>query len=95
MKPEDYLEAFAEFVRQNKDKIEALSILLNNPYKWSYEALTELRNELKRNSFDEEKVQKAHEKSGHKAMADIISMIHNAEDDIYPLFTAHERVERV
>jgi hypothetical protein len=26
MKPEDYLEAFAEFVRQNKDKIEALSI---------------------------------------------------------------------
>lgn len=95
MKPEDYLEAFAEFVKQNKDKIEALSILLNNPYKWSYEALTELRNELKRNSFDEEKVQKAHEKSGHKAMADIISMIHNAEDDIYPLYTAQERVERV
>ena len=95
LKPEDYLDAFAEFVKLNKDKIEALSILLNNPYKWNYEALTELRNELKRNSFDEEKVQKAHEKSGHKAMADIISMIHHAEDEIYPLYTAQERVERV
>ncbi|MDD3464333.1 MAG: type I restriction-modification enzyme R subunit C-terminal domain-containing protein [Candidatus Cloacimonetes bacterium] len=95
MKPEDYLDAFAEFVKQNKDKIEALSILLNNPHKWSYDALTELRNELKRNSFDEEKVQKAHEKSGHKAMVDIISMIRHAEDQIYPLYTARERVERV
>lgn len=95
MKPQDYLEAFSEFIIQNKDKIEALTILLNNPDKWSYEALTSLRNELKKNSFDEEKIQKAHEKSGHKAMADIISMIHNAEDDIYPLYTAHERVEKV
>ena len=95
MRPEDYLDAFAEFIKLNKDKIEALTILLSKPHKWSYEALTELRNELKRNSFDEGKVQKAYEKSGHKAMADIISMIRNADDDSYILLTAQERVERV
>ncbi|MCB5285235.1 MAG: DEAD/DEAH box helicase family protein [Candidatus Cloacimonetes bacterium] len=95
LRPEDYLDAFAEFVKQNKNRIEALSILLNNPWQWNFDALAELRNELKKNSFDEDKVQKAHERSGHKAMADIISMIHNAEDEVYPLFTARERVEKV
>jgi len=94
LKPRDYLVAFSEFVHANKDKINALSILLNNPRRWNSQALKEIRQELKKNAFDEEKVRKAHELSGHKALADIISLIKNADSDQNPLLTATERVNR-
>lgn len=94
LKPQDYLTAFTEFVKTNKDKIEALSILLNNPYHWSTRVLSELRKVLILNYFPEDKLQKAHEKAGHKALADIISLIKNANDQANPLFTAEERVNR-
>lgn len=95
LKPPDYLDAFALFIHENKDKIEALSILLNKPRQWSFGALQGIRDALKRNSFEEKEVQKAHARSGHKAMADIISMIKNAENYSHPLYTAEERVNRV
>ena len=92
LKPEEYLTAFSEFIHANKEKIEALSILFKNPRKWNTHALKEIRDELKKNSFDEINVRKAHEQSGHKALADIISMIKNADDAEHPLLTAEERV---
>src|SRR5262249_39942401 len=42
-KPEDYLTAFASFVRDNPDKIDAIQILLYRPKAWGTDALTELR----------------------------------------------------
>ncbi len=94
LKPEDYLVAFSKFVHENKVKIEALSILLNNPRKWNSRVLKEIRQELKKSSFEEEKVRKAHALTGHKALADIISLVKNAESEQNPLFTAEERVNR-
>lgn len=94
LKPAEYLVAFSEFVRQNKSKIDALSILFSNPKKWNTQALKEIRQILKKNSFDEEQVRKAHELSGHKSMADIISMLKNADDETNLLLTAEERVNR-
>jgi type I restriction enzyme R subunit len=93
LQPADYLEQFSIFINENKEKIEALTILFNNPRKWNSAALKEIRNEMKRNSFQEEKVQQAHRLTGHKALADIISMIKNAKDHKNPLLTASERVE--
>jgi len=95
LRPQDYLEAFTQFIHTNKTKIEALSILLNNPGKWNKQVLIEIRAELTKHSFDEIKVQKAHAMSGHKALADIISMIKNADDFQNPLYTAEERVNKV
>lgn len=94
LKPAEYLSAFSEFVRANKTKIDALAILFKSPRKWNTVALKEIRNELKRNAFDEDRVRKAHELSGHKAMADIISMIKNADSEKTPLMTAEERVNQ-
>lgn len=94
LKPQDYLVAFSKFVHENKSKIEALSILFSNPRKWNTQALKEIRQILKKNSFDEEQVRKAYELSGHKSMADIISMLKNADDKTNPLLTAEERVNR-
>lgn len=95
MKPADYLVAFSEFIHQNKEKIDALSILFANPRKWNSTALKQIRTLLKRESFDEESLREAHSVSSQKAMADIISMIKNADDAQNPLLTAEERVNRV
>lgn len=94
LKPEEYLVAFSKFVHTNKEKIEALSILLSNPQRWSSKALKEIRLELKKNSFDEESLRKAHALSGHQALADIISLVKNADNMQNPLLTAEERVNR-
>jgi len=93
LKPADYLEAFSKFINENEEKMEPLRILFNNPRRWNSTALKEIRTEMKKNSFDEEKVQQAHKLTGHKALADIISMIKNAKDEKNQLLTAKERVE--
>ena len=95
LKPGDYLELFSQFIRDNKAKIDALSVLFNSPRKWNTTVLKEIRVELKKNSFDEENVRKAHALTGHKAMADIISIIKNADSSAHPLFTAEEHVNAV
>ena len=90
----DYLEAFTRFVKDNRDKVEALGILLNRPKDWQPKALDELQQVLARNEFDVNRLQKAHEKSCHKALADIISMVKHASDYDVPILTARERVEK-
>lgn len=94
LKPAEYLVAFSDFIHENKDKIEALSILFKNPRKWNTRVLKEIRQELKKNAFEEDKVRKAHELSGHKALADIISMLKNADNERTPLLSAEERVNK-
>jgi type I restriction enzyme R subunit len=94
-KPEDYLEAFARFVRENPAQIEAVRILLDRPKDWSARALTELRQKLTQTRrFRLENLEKAHEICYRRALVDIISMIKHAVNDTAPLLTAAERVER-
>lgn len=45
-KPADYLELFAQFVKDNVDQIEAIRILLAKPKGWGTAALAELRDKL-------------------------------------------------
>lgn len=92
LKPEDYLVAFAEFVKQKEKEIEAISILLNKPAQWNTKALNELKIILKANSFDETDLRKAHKVVYHKEVVDIISMVKHAARDTEPLLTPEERV---
>jgi len=94
LQPTEYLTAFSEFIHNNKEKIDALSILMKNPAGWNSKVLKSIREELKKNAFDEEQVRKAHKLSGHQALADIISLIKNADDGKNPLLTAEERVNK-
>ena len=96
MKPEDYLAAFARFVRENHDHIAAIRVLLDRPRDWSGAALTELRVKLTATSprFSEDQLRKAHEIQYHRDLVDIISMVKHAADEQAPLLTAAERVER-
>jgi type I restriction enzyme, R subunit len=95
-KPDDYLEAFERFVKENRTQIEAIRILLDRPRDWSGTALAELRQKLvqSRYRFTVENLRRAHEVHYHKALADIISMIKRAADSRHPLLTAEERVDR-
>jgi type I restriction enzyme R subunit len=94
-KPEDYLEAFARFVRENPEQIEAVRILLDRPKDWSARALTELRQKLTQTRrFRLENLERAHEICYRRALVDIISMVKHAATDTAPLLTATERVER-
>lgn len=92
LKPADYLEEFGRFVEQNRHQIQALGILLEKPEGWSAEALIELRAALRQAQFPEEKVRQAVTIAKHKALADVISIVHNAADEARPLLTAEERV---
>jgi type I restriction enzyme R subunit len=93
-KPEDYLAAFARFVRENPAQIEAIEILLNRPRGWGTDALIELRQKLAAapQRFTEVNLQRAHQGQYHRALVDIISMVKHAALGAGPLFTADERV---
>jgi len=95
-KPEDYLQLFARFVRDNPSHIDAIRILLDRPKDWSTVALSELRAKLTAapEHFTVDLLRKAHQVRHHKALVDIISMVKHAADEQEPLLTAAERVQR-
>jgi type I restriction enzyme R subunit len=93
-KPEDYLEAFIRFVKENPEQIEAIKILLERPREWNTGVLNELREKLTRHKFPERELQKAHRLVYNKAIADIISMVKHAAREEEPILTAEERVDR-
>lgn len=91
VRPEDYLQAFETFVRENPEHIEAIQILLTRPTGWSTRALSELRKKLEERpeGFTENRLRQAY----HHELADIISLVkHAGEGD--PLLSAEERVDR-
>jgi len=95
-RPEDYLAAFARFVKENPERIEAIRILLNRPKDWSTNALAELRRKLATTPqhFTEENLRRAHAARYSKALIDIISMVKHAAKEEEPLMSASERVDR-
>jgi type I restriction enzyme R subunit len=91
---EDYLKAFAAYVRDNETKIEAIRILLSRPVDWSPAALLELKKNLfSHPKFNIGTVQKAYESHYRKALVDIISLVKRAADEQQPIYTAAERVD--
>lgn len=94
-KPEDYLTAFADFVRAEAGAIDALSVLLQRPKGWNPAALNELRQALSRapEHFTEVNLERAHRAKYSKSLVDIISMVKHAVTETAPLLTAEERVK--
>lgn len=94
-KPEDYLQAFARYVRENPEQIEAINILRERPKDWSMSALSELQGKLAQavERFTVENLRRAHEVHYHKALVDIISMVKHAIEEDEPLLTAEDRVD--
>ena len=95
-KPEDYLDLFARFIRENPAQIAAVQILLDRPADWSTEALKELKQKLTTapQRFTLDALQKAHQMQYQKALVDIISMVKHAALEQSPLLTAEERATK-
>ena len=92
VKPDDYLNSFCEFIKNNKEQVNSIKILVERPKDWNPEALKELRKVITQNRFEEKELQKAHNIVYHKALADIISMVKHAVKEEEPILTAEERV---
>ena len=90
LKPDEYLEAFRQYIRENPERVEAIQILHGRPRDWSTNALDELRRNLagQPEGFNDADLRRAY----HHALADIISMVHHA-DHGDPLMSAEERVD--
>jgi type I restriction enzyme R subunit len=93
-RPEDYLEAFSRFVRENWKDVEGLKVLLQNPSEWKPIVLEELKRSLGSKGFQVSQLQTAHKIVSHKELADIISIVKHAAKEQEPLLTAEERVTR-
>ncbi len=91
LKPEDYIQAFERFVRENPDHIAAITLLVNNPGQFTPAALEELRAKLaaREENFSEDNLRRAYD----HAPTDIISMVRHAAlgEELVP---THERVRR-
>lgn len=93
-KPEDYLEAFGTFVRNNVNEIEALKVVCTRPSDLTRAELKNLRMELDRNKFDEGQLRTAWKEAKNEDIAaDIIAFIRQ-EALGSPLMTHEERVRK-
>jgi len=75
-KPEDYIEAFKEFVVSNINEIDALRIVCTKPAELTRESLKSLKLELDRHDFTEKQLNSAwNEMTNQDIVADIIAFI--------------------
>lgn len=75
-KPEDYLEEFKQFILNNMNEIEALTIVCKRPKELTRAALRSLKLELERHSFTETMLNTAWKQMTNEDItADIISFI--------------------
>jgi type I restriction enzyme, R subunit len=93
--PEDYLQEFERFVRENPEHIEAIEILLNRPKDFDTDRLRTLREALSTrpdalvDKFTEKNLRRAY----NRELADIISIIRHAAAGS-ELLTAEQRVNK-
>lgn len=75
-KPEDYLEAFKDFINTNRNAIAALRTVCTRPSELTREALKSLKLELDRHDFTEKQLNSAwNEMTNQDIVADIIAFI--------------------
>ena len=93
--PQDYLQEFERFVRENPEHIQALEILLNRPKDFDTGQLKALRDTLavKPDSLVDKFTEKNLRRAYSKELADIISMIRHAATG-GELLTAERRVDK-
>jgi len=73
LRPDDYISAFENYIRDNSNRIEAIKVLQDRPEDLKREHLEELNNKLRERSerFTEEKLQKAYSEE----MVDLLGFV--------------------
>lgn len=92
-KPQDYLDAFAAYVNEHKDRIEAIRIACTKPSDMTRAQLRELKLELDKERFSESSLNEAASAvSNERIVADIIAFVRRAVLKT-PLISHDERVK--
>lgn len=93
-KPEDYLELFASFIKENLNQINALTVVTQRPRDLTRKELKELKFELDKAGFNEKYLETAWRNSTNQEIAaSIIGFIRNKALGS-PLISYEERVDR-
>ena len=93
-KPEDYLDAFAKFVNENKDTIEAIRIACTKPSDMTRSQLRELKLALDKENFTESSLNQAISTvKNEQIIADIIAHVRRAVLNT-PILNHEEKVKR-
>lgn len=93
-KPEDYLDAFARFVNENKDTIEAIRIACTKPSDMTRAQLRELKLALDKENFTESSLNQAISTvKNEQIIADIIAHVRRAVLHT-PILNHEEKVKR-
>lgn len=75
-KPEDYIDSFNNFIKQNVNTIPALQVVATRPKDLTFDELKEIKLKLEQNGFKEKDLQTAWKNAKHvQTTADIISFI--------------------
>lgn len=93
-KPQDYLDEFKIFIKENAEKIEALKLVCTRPSELTRSSLKSLRIELDSNGFTETQLNSAwKETTNEEITADIISFI-RSQSIGSKLLSHEERIKR-
>lgn len=93
-RPEDYLDTFAAFIRENINKIAALNVVVTRPRELTRAQLRELQLELARHDFSDTNLRKAWKQMKNEDIAaSIIGFVRQAALK-EPLLPYDERVKR-
>ena len=77
--PEDYIESFNKFIKENVNEIPALQIVATRPKDLTYDELKKIKLELEKKGFKENDLQTAWKSANQvQTTADIISFIRQA-----------------
>lgn len=92
--PEDYLEAFGEYVRTNVNEVAALNLCVTKPSDLTKETLRELELTLSREGYTETRLNRAiSDMTNQEMTADIISLVRRYAIGS-PLVSHEERIRR-
>lgn len=95
--PEDYLESFKQYIKENEDKIEALKILKTNPKAFTKEDLKDIKSKLDAYGYSKTKLNTAYQNlKNEDILIDILSFIKYAIDEKdEELISRDRKIERV
>ncbi len=95
--PEDYLESFKKYVKENEDKIEALKILKTSPKSFTKEDLKEIKKSLDAYGYSETNLNTAYKSvKNEDILIDIISFVKYAiTEDKNELISKDEKIRKV
>lgn len=95
--PEDYLESFKQYIKENEDKIEALKILKTNPKAFTKEDLKDIKSKLDAYGYSKTKLNTAYQNlKNEDILIDILSFVKYAIDEKdEELISRDRKIERV